>query len=63
LAGKPEGRRLLGIPRLRWDDNIKMDRREVGWWGRDGWMDWLELAEDRGTWQVPVNAVVNLWDL
>jgi hypothetical protein len=34
LVGKPEGRRRLGRPRRRWEDNIKMDLREVGWWGR-----------------------------
>jgi hypothetical protein len=44
LIWKPEGRRQLGRPRLRWEDNIKMDLREVGW----GIVDWIELAPDRG---------------
>jgi hypothetical protein len=43
LAGKPEGKRLLGRPSLRWDDNIKMDLQEVGCVG----MDWIKLAYDR----------------
>jgi hypothetical protein len=43
LMGKPEGTRLLGRPRRRWEDNIKMDLQEVGCGG----MDWIELAEDR----------------
>jgi hypothetical protein len=40
LVGKPEGRRPLGRPRHRWEDNIKMDLRKVVWWG----MDWMNLA-------------------
>jgi hypothetical protein len=40
LVGKPEGKRTLGGPRCRWEDNIKMDLKEVGCWG----MDWIELA-------------------
>jgi hypothetical protein len=43
LVGKPEGRRPLGRPRCRWEDNIKMDLREIGW----GAMDWIDLAQDR----------------
>jgi hypothetical protein len=43
LVGKPEGRRPLGRPRLKWVDGIKMDLREIGW---DG-MDWIDLAQDR----------------
>jgi hypothetical protein len=43
LAGKPEGKRPLGRPRHRWDDNIKVDLQEVGCGG----MDWIELAQDR----------------
>jgi hypothetical protein len=56
LVGKPEGRRLLGRPRRRWEDNIKMDLREVGWGG----MDWVDLAQDRDRWRALVNAVMNL---
>jgi hypothetical protein len=56
LVGRPEGRRPLGRPRRRWEDNIKMDLQEVGWWG----MDWIELAEDRDRRRAFVNAVMNL---
>jgi len=57
LAGKPEGKRLLGRPRRRWEDNIKLDLQEVGC----GSMDWIELAQDRDRWRALVNAVMNLW--
>jgi hypothetical protein len=43
LVGKPEGKRPLRRPRLRWEDNIKMNLQEVGWGG----MDWIELAQNR----------------
>jgi hypothetical protein len=56
LVGKPEGRRPLGRPRRQWEDNIKMDLREVGWGG----MDWINLAQDRDRWRALVNAVMNL---
>jgi hypothetical protein len=56
LVGKPEGGRPLGRLRHRWEDNIKMDLREVGW---DG-VDCIELAEDRDRWRAVVNAVMNL---
>jgi len=56
LVGKPEGKRPLGRPRRRWEDNIKMDLQEVGC----GVMDWIELAQDRGRWRALVNAVMNL---
>ena len=56
LVGKPEGKRPLGRPRHRWEDNIKMDLQEVGCWG----MDWTELAQDRDRWQALVNAVMNI---
>jgi hypothetical protein len=49
-------RETLGIPRRRWEDNIKMDLQEV----RCGGMDWIDLAQDRDRWRVPVNAVKNL---
>jgi hypothetical protein len=54
LVRKPEGKRLLGSPRHRWEDNIKMDAREVGWG-----MDWIILAENRDKWWALVNAVMN----
>jgi len=56
LVGKPEGKRLLGRPRGRWDDNIKMDIQEVGC----GSMDWIELAQDRDRWKALVTAGINL---
>ena len=54
--GKPEGKKSLGRPRRRWEDNIKMDLREVGCEG----MDCIELAQDRDRWRALVNAVMNL---
>jgi hypothetical protein len=56
LVGKPEGKRPLVRPRLRWVNNIKMDLREVGW---DG-MDSNGLAQDRDQWRALVNTVRNL---
>jgi len=54
LVGKPEGTRPLGRPRPRWEDNIKMDLREVAGGG-----DWKELAQDRDRWRALVNTVMN----
>jgi hypothetical protein len=56
LAEKPEGRRPLGRPRRRWEDNIKMDLRELGW----GVVDWINLAQDRDRWRALVYTVMNL---
>jgi len=56
LLGKPEGKRPLGRPWRRWEDNIKMDFQEVGC----GAMDWIELAQERDRWRALVNAVMNL---
>ena len=55
LVWKPEGNRPLGRGRRRWEDNIKMDVREVGC----GFMDWIELAGDRDKWRAVVNGVMN----
>ena len=55
--GKPEGKKPLGRPRHKWQDNIKMDLEEV----RCGGMDWIELAQDRDRWRELVNEVINLW--
>jgi len=55
LVGKPEGMRKLGRSKCRWEDNIKMDLKEVGC----GDTDWIELAQDRDRWRVLVNAVMN----
>jgi hypothetical protein len=60
LVGKPEGRRPLGRPRRRWEDNLKMDLQEVGWGG--GGMDWIDMAQDRDRWRAVVNTVMNLRD-
>ena len=57
LVGKSEGKRPLGSPRRRWEDNIKMDLQEMGCEG----MDWIELTQDRDKWRRLVNAVENLW--
>jgi len=53
LVGKPEGKRPLGRPRHRWEDNIKMDLQDVGGAG-----DWMELAQDRDRWRAFVNMVM-----
>jgi len=57
LVGKPEGKRPLGKPRCRWENNNKMHLQEVGCGG----MDWIELAQDRDRWRALVNAVMDLW--
>jgi hypothetical protein len=49
--------RPLGRPRHRWEDNLIMDLREIGWGGTD----WIDLAQDRDQWQALVNTVMNLW--
>ena len=56
LVGKPGGKRPLGRPRRRWEDNSKMDLQEVGF----GAIDWIELALDRERWRAPVNTVMNI---
>ena len=56
LVGKPEGKRPLGRPRRRWEDNIKMAVQEVG----GGCGDWMELVQDRDRWRELVNKVMNL---
>jgi len=55
LMGKPEGKRPLGRPRRRWEDNIKMDLREV----RGGRGDWMELAQGRDRWWALVGTVMD----
>jgi len=54
LVGKPARKRPLGRSRRRWEDNIKMDLREVG-----GDRDWMELAQDRDRWRALVNMMMN----
>ena len=55
LVGKSEGKRPLGGPRRRWEDNIKMDLQEVG----RGCGDWMELAQDRDRWRALVSKLMN----
>jgi hypothetical protein len=56
LVGKSEGRRPLGRLRRRWEDNIEMDLREIGF----GDVDWIDLAQDRDRWRAVVNTVMSL---
>jgi hypothetical protein len=56
LVGRPEGKRPLGRPRRRWEDNIKMDLREIG----IERVNWIRLAQDRVQWRAFVNTVMNL---
>jgi hypothetical protein len=56
-VGRPEGRRPLGRPRRRWEDNIKMDLGEIGF----GDVDWIHWAQDRDRLRALVNTVMNLW--
>jgi hypothetical protein len=55
MVGKPEGKRPLGRPKHRWEDNIKMDLQEVGGCGGD----WMERAQDRDRWRTLVSRVMN----
>jgi hypothetical protein len=56
LVRKPEGKRPLGRPRRRWENNIKIDLTEIGW----GDMDWIHLAQDNVQWRALVNTVMDL---
>jgi hypothetical protein len=56
LIGKPEGKRPLGKPRRKWENNIGMNLRERKWKG----VDWMYLAQDRGQWLTIVNTVMKL---
>jgi hypothetical protein len=55
-VGKQRGKKSLGKPRRRWQDNINMDFREIGWGG----MDWIDLTQDRDHWRALVTTVMNL---
>jgi hypothetical protein len=56
LVGKPEGKRPLGRPRSRWEDEVRMDLREIGLGG----VDWIRLVQDRDRWRAVMSAVMNL---
>jgi hypothetical protein len=57
LVGKPEGKRPLGKPRRRCEENVRTDLTEVGWEN----VDWMHLAQDRNQWRAVVNTVMNHW--
>jgi hypothetical protein len=57
LVQKPDGKRGIGRPRHKWEDNIKMHLGEIGWGG----MGWPSLVQDRDRWRSLVNVVMNLW--
>jgi hypothetical protein len=57
LVRKPEGKRTVGNPECRWEDNIRMNLRERLWEG----VDWIHLDQDRDQWLAIVNRVMNLW--
>jgi hypothetical protein len=56
LVGKPEGKRPLGRPRRRWEDNIRMDLKEIAWES----VDWIHLTQDMDQWWALMNTVANL---
>jgi hypothetical protein len=56
LVGRPEGKSPLGRPRRKWEDNIKMDLKEIEIYG----VNWIQLAQDRVQWRACVNTVMNL---
>jgi hypothetical protein len=56
LVRKPEGKRPLGSQRSTWVDNIKMDLREITWYG----VDWIDMVHDRDQWMALVNTVLNI---
>ena len=57
LTGKPTGKRPLGRPRHRWEDNIRMDLKEID----INWRNWVDSSQNRDYWGVIVNAALNLW--
>jgi len=59
LVGRREGKRLLGKPRHRWENNINMNLQSVRW----GSLDWIDLAQDRGRWRLLLNAAMNFYNI
>jgi hypothetical protein len=59
LGRKPEGKRQLRRPMHRWEKNIRVYLRKIGWEG----VDWIHLTQDRDQWWVFVNTVMNFWIL
>jgi hypothetical protein len=57
LVGKPERKRLIGRPRRRWKDNIRMELTQIEWEG----VDWMHVVQDVDLWRVLVNTLINLW--
>jgi hypothetical protein len=57
LVGRPKGKRPLGRPRCKWEDNIEMDLREIG----INWENWIQMVLDRVHWHAFVSMVMNLW--
>jgi hypothetical protein len=57
MVGKPEGKGPFGRPRHRWEGNIRMDLREIGWES----VNWFHLSQDRDQWLAVLNMVMNLW--
>jgi hypothetical protein len=55
LVGEPEGKSALGRATRKWENNIKMDLREIGWGG----LDWNDLAQDRDQWRAVLNTVMD----
>jgi hypothetical protein len=59
FVDKSEGKRLLGRPRRRWKDNIRMELREIDW----ECVDWIHRGQNRDNWRAVVNTVMNIWVL
>ena len=59
LTGKPAGNKSLGMPRRRWEDNIRMDLNKLN----INTKNWVDLAQERGYWRALVNAALKFWVL
>jgi hypothetical protein len=56
FVGMPEGKKLIGRPRRRWENNIKTDCKEIEWYG----VDWIDLAQEKDKWRTLLNTVMKL---